>query len=181
MEPCDADFNSPNEHKYCLACQMQAEKARSAFNKNDVGSCASVLLFSNAAAETVARGPGPVSVSFCFNVLLICNTPPTNNNVTWCSLGGKLMLHLSCVFFSCTFCPPVKYAALVCEYILCILAILRCVLQPDGCLVLSDLRGLLPKRVMSKSSRPHWGAAFLSACMEDCRGVALISAGQLGV
>lgn len=87
-------------------------------------------------------------------------------------------------FFVCTFCPPVKYAALVCEHILYILAILLCVLQPDGCLALSHFRWLSPNRVMRKSSRPHWGALaffFLSARAWECRGAALISAGQLGV
>lgn len=78
---------------------MQTEKASSAFSINDVGFSAIPRHFSNAAAETVARGPGPVSFSVCFNVLFINNTPPTNNSVTWSSLGGKLMLHLSCIIF----------------------------------------------------------------------------------
>lgn len=83
----------------CLACQMQTEKASSAFNKNHVGISASPRYFYNAAAaETVARGPGPVSFSFCFIVLFLHNTLSTNNNVTRSSLWGKLMLHPSCVF-----------------------------------------------------------------------------------
>lgn len=109
---------------------MQSEKASSAFNNSDVGFSASPLHFSNAAAaETVARGPVPVSFSSCFNALFIHNTPPTNNNATWSSLWGKLMLHLGCVFFRAhfvlqsstqpssvsTFCTFLPYCAAFCS------------------------------------------------------------------